>query len=243
MLAASKVAVLYHIFYEDTIEHIDEELQALSLSGAFFFFNINAETPNQAEIKERLQQYFPGACVTISSNRGKDIGGKLLLIKLCIELGLQPDWFILLHDKKSLQAINAKDWKAELFRIIHPDYVEKIRNIIATNADCGLIGTTNYVRKQLFKDGEFACNNAFILNELTEKYNIHPNQYDYIAGTMFWIKAPALLDFFRQYDPLSIRQTLEEGNVVDNFNGTYTHSWERLLSWIIVSQGLTIKTV
>jgi lipopolysaccharide biosynthesis protein len=243
MVLAQKAAVLYHIFYEDTIEHINEELGAIKSSGASFFFNINIDTPNQAEIKERLLIYFPGSHITISSNRGKDIGGKLVLLKLCIELAIQPDWFIFLHDKKSLQALNAKDWKSELFSIIQQENFAKIQSIIANNPSCGIIAARNYARKQLMDNGRFACNNAHILTRLTEKYNIHCKQYDYVAGTMFWAKAPVLLDFFTVHDPLLVRQTLEEGNVIDNFEGTYTHSWERMLSWILVSKGLTIKTV
>jgi lipopolysaccharide biosynthesis protein len=243
MVLSKKVAVLYHIFYEDTIEHINEELEALKSSGVSFLFNINIDSPNQAEIKERLLQYFPGAHVTISSNKGKDIGGKLLLLKVCIELAINPDWIIFLHDKKSLQALNAKTWKGELLKIIQIDQLEKIQHIIDTTPSCGIIAATNYVRPQLKEEGKFAGNNGHILHELIEKYQIDCKQYDYVAGTMFWVKAPALLDFFKLHDPLSIRETLEAGNVVDNFNGTYTHSWERMLSWIPVSKGLTIKTV
>jgi lipopolysaccharide biosynthesis protein len=243
MVRHPKVAVVYHIFYEDTIEHINAELNALATGGAIFFFNINIETPNQAEIKEHLLIHFPEAHITISSNKGKDIGGKLLLLKLCIDLGIEPEWFIFLHDKKSLQALNAKTWKNELFKIIKPDQLEHIAEIIKANPSCGIIATANYVRPTLIENGEFACNNASILNELTKKYSIYSNNYEYVAGTMFWAKAPVLLHFFKQHDPLSIRETLEAGNVIDNFDGTYTHSWERLLSWIITSQNLTIKTV
>lgn len=243
MVFAGKVAVIYHIFYEDTIEHIREELNALTSLTTSFFFNINSETPNQAEIKERLLNYFPGSYITISSNKGKDIGGKLLLLKLCIDLSLEPDWIVFLHDKKSLQALSAKTWKEELFKIIQQDQLEKIKQIINADPSCGIIATANYVRKQLIERGQFACNNGPLLKTLTEKYGIRCKGYDYIAGTMFWAKASALLDFFKVNDALSIRQTLEEGNVIDNFNGTITHSWERMLSWIITSQNLTIKTV
>jgi hypothetical protein len=60
---------------------------------------------------------------------------------------------------------------------------------------------------------------------------------------MFWGNGHVLMNFFKRHNPLKIRQTLEEGNVLDNFGDTNTHSWERLLSWIILAQGLDVKTI
>ena len=238
-----KVAVLYHIFYEDSVAQIVEELKGMTNFQPSFFFNISSDTPNQHTIREELLKHFPGAFVCTSSNKGKDIGGKLLLIKVCLEMQYEPDWIIFLHDKKSLQALNAKTWKNELLAIIHNDQLKTINDIISKNSDYGIIAAKNYVRKETTIEGQFTGNNGPILTELIQEYNITGKNYEYVAGTMFWAKASALLEFFKKFDPLRIRQTLEDGNVIDNFNGTYTHGWERMLSWIVTSQGLNFKTV
>lgn len=238
-----KVTVLYHIFYEDTIGSIEEELGYVRSLGASFFFNICAETPNCGEIKQYLQTHFPGSCITISSNKGKDIGGKLLLLKTCIELGVEPEWLVFLHDKKSLQALNAKTWKKELFRIIDQEYLGEVETIMMSQKNCGIIAARNYVQKELIEAGRFVGRNGPILTRLLEQYPVGKPSNEYVAGTMFWAKAPVLLDFFRKHDPLAIRQSLEAGNVLDNFAGTFTHSWERMLSWIVTANGLNIKTV
>lgn len=241
--STKKVAILYHIFYEDAVTHIINELKGLDYFQPSFFFNICAETPNQLEIKEALLTHFPGAFVTISGNKGKDIGGKLVLLNVCFQLTQQPDWIIFLHDKKSLQALSAKTWKAELLKIIEAEQLPKIDELISRDASCGIIAATNYVRDELREGGKFSGNNGPIITQLLTDYEIVCKSYTYVAGTMFWAKASALKAFFAKHDPLKIRQTLEEGNVVDNFTGTQTHSWERLLSWIITSQGLNIQTV
>ena len=238
-----KVGVLYHIFYEDIIEHIVEELSGLSKLQVTYFFNISSTTPNQFDIKEKLREYFPGSVITISSNKGKDIGGKLLLLNACLQTDFEPDWIIFLHDKKSLHAVNAQTWKNNLLKIIAKEQVEKIVRLILNNPDCGIIAANNYVLTETKKAGAFVGNNGILLSQLSEEYKINCNQYDYVAGTMFWAKATAVFRFFKKNDPLKIRQTLEEGNVLDNFTGTNTHSWERLLSWLVTSQGLNIKTV
>jgi lipopolysaccharide biosynthesis protein len=241
--SALKVAVLYHIFYEDSVPEIVNELKGLSYFQTSFFFNICSETPNQHKIGEDLLKYFPKAFVCTSSNQGKDIGGKLLLLKVCLEMQYKPDWIIFLHDKKSLQALNAKTWKNELLKIIQEDQLSTINEIVSNNSNYGIIAAKNYIRKETKVEGKFIGNNGPILADLIREYNITCKNYEYVAGTMFWAKASVLLEFFQKFDPLKIRQTLEKGNVIDNFNGTNAHSWERMLSWIITSQGLNFKTI
>jgi lipopolysaccharide biosynthesis protein len=238
------IAVLYHIFYEDSINQIKPELESLDHFQTYYFFNLSCEMPNQLEAREELLRLFPNSVVAISSNKGKDIGGKLLLLNICIQMGFEPDWIIFLHDKKSLQALNAKTWKNDLFKIVEKEQLDKIEAIISKN-DCGygIVAADNYVRKELKQEGVFTGLNGPILSELLLQYNINCKSFEYVAGTMFWAKAPVLMDFFKKFDPLKIRQTLEEGNVIDNFAGTHTHSWERMLSWIVTCQGLKIKTV
>ena len=242
MALEKKIAVLYHVFYEDSIDLIAEELNGLSDLSVAYFFNICSDTPNQMEIKRRLAGHFPGSVITISSNKGKDIGGKLVMLNICIQAGFKPDWFIFLHDKKSLQALNPEIWKNDLFRIVAKAQMNDILKAIA-DEHCGIIAANNYVIKEIREKGKFISNNGPLLAHLLEEYKIESNQFDYVGGTMFWARATAVVNFFSKNSPLKIRQTLEDGNVLDNFSGTITHSWERLFSWIITSQGLSIKTV
>jgi hypothetical protein len=60
---------------------------------------------------------------------------------------------------------------------------------------------------------------------------------------MFWARAAPLLQFFKKHPPLDIRKNLELGNVMDDKNGTLTHSWERMLSWVVSEQGFKLKGI
>ncbi len=238
-----KLAVLYHIFYEDTIRNIKEELKGIESLHPFLFFNICSDTPGQVEIKEKLSILFPGSLITISSNKGKDIGGKLLLIKAFMLHETQADWIVFLHDKKSYQALNAKEWRTELFKIINETNVKSIQAIIVRHPDCGIVAMRNYVRQEVIEGSEFVGNNGRLLGQLKQQYGLNAERNEYVAGTMFWAKASCFKRFFDKYDPLAIRQSLESGNVIDNFSGTLTHSWERMFSWIVTSEGFKIKMV
>jgi len=243
MSFSKQIAVLYHIFYEDTILHIEEQLKALKSFNPFYFFNISADAPDQAEIRTMLQQHFNDAVIITSSNQGKDIGAKLLLIHTCLRLNIEPGWFIFLHDKKSHQALNASTWKQDLMTIADPRNIDMIKGIINDNTDYGIIAPEKQVKEETIENGNFISTNSTILQRLLDEYKLAPKDFRFVAGTMFWARASAYLNFFKAHDALEIRRTLEKGNVVDDFSGTYTHSWERLLSWIPSCQGYTIKTI
>jgi lipopolysaccharide biosynthesis protein len=243
MNSQKKIAVLYHIFYEDTIYYLAEQLKPVLRFKPVLLFNISADAPDQAAIRKEVLKNFPDALITTSSNQGKDIGGKLLLLNVCIQAEIKPDWILFLHDKKSLQALNAKTWKEDLFNIISSEKIEQIEAIISNDSETGIIAAKKYVIEELQQQGFFTGRNGSIIAELLKEYSIACKSYEYVAGTMFWAKAQALLEFFNRYDSLKIRQLLESGNVLDNFEGTYTHSWERILTWIVTSKGLTIKIV
>jgi lipopolysaccharide biosynthesis protein len=243
MRSTPKIAVLYHLFYEDTAQVTCEELKPLLSPYTIFLFNICSETPDKKHISGLLRKAFPSCFIIDTSNTGKDIGAKLALLYLFLQLELQADYILFLHDKKSLQALKSITWKKDLLKIISPDNLPRVMDIFEKNENCGIIGTSEYIIQEPVEDSKFTGINKDILSDLLVKYDIHPPSFSFVAGTMFWARAKPITDFFSVYDPLLIRKDLENGNVLDNFEGTITHSWERLLSWIVTSKGFSIKGI
>lgn len=243
MIKKPDIAVLYHIFYEDSCELVCQELQALHIYDPFFLFNICAETPEKITISKTLKAFFPNCFIITTSNIGKDIGAKFALFKLFLQLEIQADFLLFLHDKKSLQALKSSTWKNDLLRIVSAEGIQNTIEIFEKNEACGIVGAKEYVIKEPFENNELIASNGKILHRLLKEYNINLASYEFVAGTMFWARALPLKSFFSQYDPLEIRKTLEDGNVIDNFSGTITHSWERLLNWIITGNGYNIKGI
>lgn len=237
------IAVLYHIFYEDTYEKICLELAPLQKLKVVFLFNICDETPNKILIAKVLRNNFKGCFLLSSSNKGKDIGAKLALIQLLLSLNINIEFILFLHDKKSLQALKSATWKKDLLKIITPENISLVIKKFENNPHYGIIGTKEYVITEEFENNKFTSINGLIISNLLLKYKLNPASYHFVAGTMFWAKAKPLIDFFIQYNPLEIRKSLEDGNVIDNFSGTNTHSWERLLSWIVINSGYKITGI
>jgi len=239
----SSIAVLYHIFYEDTFDKVCRELEPLLVFETTFLFNICIETPGKKSITEVLRNKFPGCFIIYTSNKGKDIGAKLALLKLFLELEIEAEYLLFLHDKKSLQALKSNTWKKDLLKIISPESIQKIFKIFEESSACGLIATNEYIINEPLEGSNFSGINGNILTNLLINYGIKPASFEFVAGTMFWAKAKPVKYFFKQHNPLEIRKNLEDGNILDNFSGTITHSWERVLSWIITDQGYSIKGI
>ncbi len=243
MITRYRITVLYHVFYEDTYEKVCAELEPLLLFDTTFLFNICQETPGKKLISSVLRDKFPGCIIIYTSNKGKDIGAKLALMELFLQLQIAADYILLLHDKKSLQALKSATWKKDLLKIISAKSIQKSMDIFCESNRYGVVATNEYIINEPFEEGHFSGINGGILKKLVQTYETTPATYSFIAGTMFWARAKPLRDFFKRYDPLEIRKELEDGNVLDNFSGTITHSWERMLSWIVTSQGYLIKGI
>ena len=64
--------------------------------------------------------------------------------------------------------------------------------------------------------------------------------FNFIAGSIFWIRTSILKSFFGSHEPLRIRKSLEKGNVLDFEKGTNVHAWERLFSFLPNAYGFKI---
>ncbi|MEJ8841053.1 rhamnan synthesis F family protein [Lacibacter sp. H375] len=225
------IAVFLHIYYKESIAEIAPLLTPLKRKGVAFYINLTAPL-SAADIGE-LE--LPNAVVKTSPNLGKDIGGKFLLLQQWLLLGAKEDYLIFLHDKKSPHSPLAHFWKSELFKIIDSTNIEIVLNHFLANSGTGIVCSKSFIRNEHISGNEFNTTNNLRLKTLISKYNLAVNDYSFVAGTMFWCRASSYRDFFIKHSPLSIRATLESGNVDDFQNGTETHSWERLLSWICTS--------
>ncbi len=169
---------------------------------------------------------------------GKDIGGKLMLIEIYLRLGIQSDYIVFLHDKKSLHSSTGSFWKNELFRIIDEKTVDKIMLIFQNQNSTGIIGPSKFIRNEWNSKGNyFSTTNSDILLTLLDSYRFKIRDYSFVAGTMFWVRSEIFQQFFLENSISKIRESLEKGNVMDSEKGSITHSWERMLSWIAIEKG------
>jgi lipopolysaccharide biosynthesis protein len=179
-----------------------------------------------------------------SPNKGKDIGGKLVLMDAYLRMNDPTDYILLLHDKHSPYHPNGEKWKKDLLRIATREYQQQVFQAFRENTETGIVASENAIRNELNNDQK---RNAYIdsptIDALRKKYGIDSPDLQYVAGTMFWVRASLMEDFFNVHSPLYIRGELENGNIADDANPTITHAWERMLCWLITSRGYQIRGI
>lgn len=177
-----------------------------------------------------------------STNRGKDIGGKLVLMDAYMRMGVKSDFILLLHDKHSPYHSNSDQWRKDLFRVAEGQHREKVVEAFK-KPRVGIVASAGTIRNETDNDhGRDHYTDSPFIQSLLNAFGIRPPHLQYVAGTMFWVRASVFEDFFRQYPPLLIRSRLEGGNIMDDVP-THTHAWERMLCWLVTSRGYQIMGV
>jgi lipopolysaccharide biosynthesis protein len=234
------VSLLVHIYYRESLQEFSEKISKIRKYVDRVYVNLVRENFfefNNLAIPEDF-------CVVASPNKGKDIGGKLVLMARYLMDDKRSRYILMLHDKKSPQSPMAGFWSKNLFRIADPELIPGIIETFDKNDDAGIVCSSTYVRNEWNKKkAGFESSNDSILRQLIDQYHFKLTDHSYVAGTMFWVRSELFENFFTQHNPLNIVKTLEAGNIMDTQNSSLTHAWERMLSWICTSQNAKIYGV
>lgn len=236
------ITIMTHIFYDNSWEEIKLKLKHFDNGTNYFLFSVSDACLVKDFIIEDIKITFKNAYVLVTSNIGKDIGGKLALIDLYLMLGIHSSYIIFLHDKQSPQTLVGESWKNNLYKIIEPDNYKIILEILKKEK-VGIVGAKEHIINEYNSiTGQFRHNND-ITKKLLQQYNISISNYDYLSGTMYWLKASIIDEFFTQHNPIALRKNLESGNVLDNYGDTVVHTWERMFCWIATNNGYSISGI
>lgn len=239
-----KLVVLTHIYYGYEEGNLKDGLLNLKRYASAFIFNINEHCQEKELAVSLIKKDFPEAFILQTPNIGKDVGGKLAMIDLLLRTPLKPQYCILLHDKKSPHTPLGDTWRKKLFRIIEKENIEAIIALLDKDKKIGIVSAKEFITNEYDKKkSEFNSTNGTILKEIIASYGFQLNAYDFVGGTMFWMRYEIIASFFNKHAALRIRSNLEKGNVMDNVTGTKAHAWERVLSWIATDNGYFIKGI
>jgi lipopolysaccharide biosynthesis protein len=237
-------AILIHIYYPDSWKKIFlSQLLQLQVYAPMLMINLY-KNASAFDTAAAIRNDFPDALLLTTPNKGKDIGGKLALIDLYLKTKQEADYIIFLHDKISPHAITGEKWRAKLFSIIDPANIKAILKEFRSNTNIGIVGAKDFVQSE-FDDvsNQLETTNRIKIDELIKNFNLTIADYTFVAGTMFWIRSGIVTKFFSKFSPLRCREVLEEGDFTDQYEGTYTHSWERIFCWLATSQNFKVKGI
>jgi lipopolysaccharide biosynthesis protein len=238
-------ALFIHIYNHDSWEKIfREQLIKIQAFSPLILINLCLAHPDNSELISLIRDDFPDALIITTPNKGRDIGGKLALIDFFLKADLRSEYIVFLHDKQSHHWFRGESWRQKLFEIIEPGKVRGILEEYRKNPKTGIMGAIDFIKEELDKKtNEFNTTNNRKIKELITVYGLKLNDYRFVAGAMFWVRSQIINRFFSIHSALGCREMLEEGNFTDQYEGTYTHSWERIFCFLANDQDYTIKGI
>jgi lipopolysaccharide biosynthesis protein len=233
-----KISVICHLYYPGSVYYFLTKIIALKSSNTQFVFNLSVTLYHNTFFCEMLTKYFPNAIVLFTPNQGRDIGGKLAGFDSLMKCGIQTEYTLIIHDKLSPHSPTGIDWRNKLLRVLSPEALPKVFKKFQQNREVGVITAKEFVQNEFNPaENRFTCTSDENILHYLKKYKLSTSDYNFAAGTIFWIRTEILRNFFLCYSPLSVRKEFEKGNTLDFNKGTNIHAWERLFSFIAHSQG------
>lgn len=172
--AAPRIAVALHVGNLAVLPELLTYTKRLQSPHAIFA-NIVEGLVDVPEARRILTYYYPAAVITVSENRGMDIGGFLRVLPFIAQGGF--DYILKLHTKSN------HSWRRTLIEPLLHD--ESILALFQQDPTVGLVGA----RRCLHEERAHRRPNAYYCQQLAERYQLPYRNFRFIGGTMFWLRA------------------------------------------------------
>ncbi|WP_395344566.1 rhamnan synthesis F family protein [Ningiella sp. W23] len=227
-----RIALVFHIFYEDAIEKLIVSTRLMPISVDVFITAASEEIAKKAEIAfESVEQCNKLRVVSVP-NRGRNFGP--FLVEFSDEL-LEYDLFCHIHSKKSLYSGREQtQWFDYLHQYLMKDThtISCLLRLFDEHQDLGMYYPTSFWMMPSWVN-HWTCNKVHAA-PFVESFglDIDSDFVNYPVGGMFWARPKALaplLEASYQYEDFP-----EEPLPND---GSYLHALERILGVLTEKQG------
>ena len=229
-----EVAVVVHIYYEDTWPDIAGALRGLTIP----FDLIVTTVAGRERLIETIRQAYPRADIEVVENRGRDVGPFMALL----ERGRldRYKYICKIHGKKSIdgrrKTYMGAMWRRRLlFDLLGaPGAANAAIDMFERDPTVGMIGPRAF---RLPKDGysedlSWSANRSMTL-KIAERMGVPADEFqlDFFGGTMFWVRPEAL-------KPLAnLRLAADMPDENGRIDGDLPHAVERVLPTSVLVAG------
>jgi Rhamnan synthesis protein F len=228
------VAVVAHIYYEDTWPDIAGALRGLTIP----FDLIVTTVAGRERLVETIRRSHPGAEIEIVENRGRDVGPFMLLLERGRLDGYR--YVCKIHGKKSMDG-GRKTYMGDMWRrrllfdlLGSPGAANAVIEMFERDPSVGMIGPRVF---RLPRDGysenlSWSANRPMTL-KIAERMGVSADKFqlDFFGGTMFWVRPEAL----KPLRDLRLAADMPyEGGLID---GDLPHALERVLPTSVLVAG------
>ena len=232
--ADAPVAVVAHIYYEDTWPDIAGALKGLTLP----FDLIVTTVAGRERLIETIRRSYPAAEIEIMENRGRDIGPFLVLL----ERGRLDRYRCIckVHGKKSIdggrETYMGILWRRRLlFDLLGgPGAANAAIDMFERDPSVGMIGPKVFrLPKAGYPEDLSWSANRLMTLKIAERMGMPADKFqlDFFGGTMFWVRPEAL-------KPLrDLHLAADMPNETGLIDGDLAHALERVLPTSVLVAG------
>ena len=232
--AVAPVAVVAHIYYEDTWSDIAGALRGLSTP----FDLIVTTVAGREHLIETIRCSYPAAEIEIMENRGRDIGPFLTLLERGQLDGYR--YICKIHGKKSIDG-GRKMYTGEMWRrrllfdlLGAPGAAKAAIDTFERDPSIGMIGPKVFrLPKANYPEDLSWLANRPMTMKIAERMGMPADKFqlDFFGGTMFWVRPEAL----KPLRDLRLAADMPyESRLID---GDLPHALERLLPTSVLVAG------
>jgi Rhamnan synthesis protein F len=228
------VAVVAHIYYDDTWPDIAGALRGLTIP----FDLIVTTVAGRERLIESIRRSYPRAEIEIVENRGRDIGPFLVLLERGRLDGYR--YICKIHGKKSIDG-GRKTYMGEMWRrrllfdlLGAPGAANAAIDMFGRDPSIGMIGPKVFrlPKAGYSEDLSWAANRLMTL-KIAERMGVPADKFqlDFFGGTMFWVRPEAL----KPLRDLRLAADMPyESGLID---GSLPHALERVLPTSVLVAG------
>lgn len=236
----SNIAIQAHLFYEDLIIDIVNITNEIPVKFDLFISVCSKhvkEIVEQYAIKNSKANFIE---IKIYSNKGRDVLPFLIQMRNAIQ---KYKYICHIHSKKSLMSNFGDEWRNYLYSNLlgNRQIISEILTEFEKYDKLGLIFAEPFYKILTYLGKTMIDNNTkymnFIIKNISPKYRVSQNYFDFPEGNMFWAKIEAIHQIFEMN--LEKRVSKENGKL----DSTIIHGIERIWTYLAKLNGFVYKKI
>ncbi|MFL9806331.1 glycoside hydrolase family 99-like domain-containing protein [Vibrio cyclitrophicus] len=222
----SDTVVVAHIFYEDLVDEICDEINAARKHKKM---DVALSIPNSfslAKSKELIKRLNP-VKIVVSENRGRDVWP--FLQTLIALKGMNYKYGCKIHSKKSTHIAKGEEWRRSIYSgLLSKRAILAFENIIEKSDKLAIVAPSSFMCEL---EGDRLTDNVEALQRLKAIYKMKDSQgyQPFVAGTMFWFS----FEWATLLESDKVDRELF-GPELGAIDGTMAHAFERIFTAIAV---------
>jgi len=227
-------ALVLHLYYADLLPELKPYLA--HARNMDLFVSLGPEVPSS--VVDELRSDFPNCYLAMYRNRGRDTLPFMNLLRVLAAKGYVYGCKV--HTKKSPHRDDGSKLRNEAFEALlgSPDHIERLTKMFKADPSLGIVAQSQSMLDLCSRNESNRRWLDALLPRLGCPELVGNYRWQFVAGTMFWFRVPALTRL------LSLELTEHDfEDELGQVDGTLAHAIERLITLCCTTEGYAVKSL